>query len=115
MCMYIFVVQAGVVAWGLGCGEEGVPGVYGAVAPGVCWIDYAASCRKSEPVGGGDGDEVASYFGYGQQCTEWMEGKLARRKGRGGRRRKNKKRKQQFLPKPIRAKYEECKVRWEQR
>ena len=31
--------QAGTVAWGIGCGEDGVPGVYGNVAHLRNWID----------------------------------------------------------------------------
>ena len=31
--------QAGIVSWGIGCGEEGVPAVYANVAHVVCWID----------------------------------------------------------------------------
>ena len=38
--------QAGIVSWGIGCGEEGVPAVYANVAHVVCWID----------------DEVKKYF-----------------------------------------------------
>ena len=33
------VEQAGIVSWGIGCGEEGVPAVYANVAHVVCWID----------------------------------------------------------------------------
>ncbi|XP_014488938.1 PREDICTED: serine protease 42-like isoform X3 [Dinoponera quadriceps] len=32
-------VQAGIVAWGLGCGENGTPGVYASIANGRRWID----------------------------------------------------------------------------
>merc|ERR1712013_225695 len=31
-------VQAGIVAWGIGCGEDNTPGVYASVSKGVCWI-----------------------------------------------------------------------------
>jgi len=37
-------VQAGVVAWGIGCGENGTPGVYASVSKAACWIDHAMSC-----------------------------------------------------------------------
>ena len=33
------VDQRGIVSWGIGCGEEGVPAVYANVAHVVCWID----------------------------------------------------------------------------
>jgi len=36
-------VQAGIVAWGIGCGENGTPGVYASVSEAVCWIDYSMS------------------------------------------------------------------------
>uniref|UniRef100_A0A6A7FQZ3 Plasma kallikrein-like n=2 Tax=Hirondellea gigas TaxID=1518452 RepID=A0A6A7FQZ3_9CRUS len=31
-------VQVGIVAWGIGCGEPGIPGVYGNVFKGVEWV-----------------------------------------------------------------------------
>ncbi|CAL4063743.1 unnamed protein product, partial [Meganyctiphanes norvegica] len=36
-------VQAGTVAWGIGCGEDGVPGVYADVTKAVEWIDQVIS------------------------------------------------------------------------
>lgn len=30
--------QAGIVAWGIGCGEHGIPGVYASVSEAVTWI-----------------------------------------------------------------------------
>eukprot|EP00088_Acartia_fossae_P001385 TRINITY_DN1053_c0_g1_i4.p1 TRINITY_DN1053_c0_g1~~TRINITY_DN1053_c0_g1_i4.p1 ORF type:complete len:565 (-),score=223.37 TRINITY_DN1053_c0_g1_i4:192-1886(-) len=65
--------QAGIVAWGIGCGEGGVPGVYADVSEAVCWIDYAMSCYYGESSG-----DFNTYWGYEQnQCGTWMANKLA--------------------------------------
>ncbi|MCP3663431.1 MAG: serine protease, partial [Gammaproteobacteria bacterium] len=65
--------QAGIVAWGIGCGENGVPGVYADVSQAVCWIDMVMSCHY----GGASGD-YNTYWGYEQgQCGAWLEGKLS--------------------------------------
>merc|ERR1711964_319336 len=64
-------VQAGIVAWGIGCGEDNTPGVYASVSKGVCWIDYAMTCQF--------GQQSGSYWGYSaQQCQTWMNGELSR-------------------------------------
>jgi len=39
-----FQVQAGIVSWGIGCGEVGVPAVYTDVAAAACWIDGHVRC-----------------------------------------------------------------------
>merc|ERR1712088_1297172 len=67
-------VQAGIVAWGIGCGEDNTPGVYASVSKGVCWIDYAMSCKFGQVSG-----SFSSYWGYSaQQCRTWMNGELSR-------------------------------------
>merc|ERR1711863_254010 len=69
-------VQAGLVAWGVGCGEKSVPGVYASVAQGVCWIDWAATCRAGRFTG-----DFTSRFGFSSPCQEWMNGELTRLRG----------------------------------
>merc|ERR1711931_509796 len=67
-------VQAGIVAWGIRCGEDNTPGVYASVAKGVCWIDYAMTCQFGQQSG-----SFSSYWGYSaQQCQTWMNGELSR-------------------------------------
>lgn len=38
--------QAGIVAWGIGCGEDGTPGVYVDVAKFRQWIDQKVAARS---------------------------------------------------------------------
>merc|ERR1712088_173500 len=64
-------VQAGVVAWGIGCGEDATPGVYASVSKAVCWIDYAMSCHQGRTSG-----DFSSYWGHSHQCQAWMDGEL---------------------------------------
>jgi hypothetical protein len=67
-------VQAGIVAWGIGCGEDNTPGVYASVSKGVCWIDYAMTCQLGRQTG-----SFSSYWGYSaQQCQSWMDGEVVR-------------------------------------
>merc|ERR1712008_101098 len=66
-------VQAGMVAWGIGCGEDGTPGVYASVSKALCWIDYAMSCHYGASTG-----DYNSYHGYTSNvCQNWMDNKIA--------------------------------------
>merc|ERR1739844_300738 len=66
-------VQAGMVAWGIGCGEDGTPGVYASVSKALCWIDYAMSCHY-----GGISGDYNSYNGYTSNvCQTWKDSKIA--------------------------------------
>merc|ERR1712223_509370 len=66
-------VQAGMVAWGIGCGEDGTPGVYASVSKALCWIDYAMSCHYGAATG-----DYNSYNEYTSNvCQEWMDSKIA--------------------------------------
>jgi len=39
-------IQAGIVAFGVGCGDDGIPGVYSDVSQASCWIDAVISCYQ---------------------------------------------------------------------
>jgi len=61
-------VQAGIVAWGIGCGEDGTPGVYADVSQATCWIDQAITCQYGL---------TDSYLGYTSNvCQVWLENKI---------------------------------------
>merc|ERR1712192_44322 len=66
-------VQAGVVSWGIGCGEDATPGVYASVSKAVCWIDYSMSCHQGRVSG-----DFSSYWGHSDQCQAWMDGEVGR-------------------------------------
>ncbi len=54
-------VQVGIVAWGKGCGQEGLPGVYASLADAYCFIDWAQRCY-------GDLD-----YEVPEQCLGWLD------------------------------------------
>jgi len=97
-------VQAGIVAWGIGCGENGTPGVYASVSKAVCWIDYAMTCYY-----GKSSSDFSSYWGFSTEtCGVWMESKLAdlakKRDSAGGR--------FASLFSALMIQYQQCSVQW---
>ena len=56
-------MQTGIIAWGVDCGINGVPGVYANVTDGLCFIDYATKCVL--------GDDVDLYGLHG--CKRWAK------------------------------------------
>lgn len=53
-------LQAGIVSWGIGCGEDGIPAVYARVNRVSCWIDYEVTNQKKRT----ESFSGSSYFGY---------------------------------------------------
>jgi hypothetical protein len=106
-------VQAGIVAWGIGCGENKVPGVYAGVSKAVCWIDFVMSGYYGQQNG-----DYSSYWGYEHNtCGKWMENtknvisdKYAALEGRTGKRNEIERAK---LSNALNA-YNEYNVEWEQ-
>merc|ERR1711892_332662 len=97
-------VQAGIVAWGVGCGEDGTPGVYASVSKAACWIDYVMSCYYGQASG-----DFSSYWGYTTNiCQNWMNTKLndlnRQKEGAG---------KFGFVVQKLIDQFSKCNVRWE--
>merc|ERR1712106_560890 len=98
-------VQAGIVAWGVGCGEDGTPGVYASVSKAACWIDYVMSCYYGQASG-----DFSSYWGYTTNiCQNWMNTKLndlnRQKEGAG---------KFGFVVQKLIDQFSKCNVRWEE-
>jgi len=97
-------IQAGIVAWGVGCGEDGTPGVYADVSKASCWIDQAISCHYGTETG-----VFSSYFGYTDVCQVWLENKITNlEKKRDGAGKFGK------IFQAIIDKLTKCQVQWEQ-
>ena len=87
LCFYIlflFHIKVGIVAWGIGCGEENVPGVYTDMSEQACWIDWAMACQLQDK----------HVLQYGHECNDWLQKKQAHR-----------------FP-PIRSIYKACDITW---
>merc|ERR1712126_678898 len=98
-------VQAGIVAWGIGCGESGTPGVYADVSKATCWIDQAITCHY-----GASTENYNSFMGYTSNvCQTWYQSKIeslqqkANAAGKFGR-----------IFNKIIDEYSKCSVQWEQ-
>merc|ERR1712173_542614 len=66
-------IQAGIVAWGVGCGEDGTPGVYAEVSQATCWIDQAITCHY-----GSFNNNYNSFLGYTSNvCQVWLQDKIS--------------------------------------
>merc|ERR1712073_253080 len=98
-------VQAGIVAWGIGCGESGTPGVYADVSKAPCWIDQAITCHY-----GASSGNYNSFMGYTSNvCQTWYQNKIeslqqkANAAGKFGR-----------IFEAMINEYSKCSVQWEQ-
>jgi len=57
--------QTGVTSWGIGCGNDNVPGVYVNVSAALCFIDYATRCSLGQDT---------DLYGL-KSCKDWAQRK----------------------------------------
>jgi len=80
-------IQVGAVAFGFGCGD-GLPSIYSAVAPEMCWIDWVMSCSADAKTAtsvkdvveirqqqGGEGVQVVESVNNlkRRDCERWLQ------------------------------------------
>ena len=63
--------QVGIVAFGVGCGQQDVPGVYTSVAEQVCWVDWVLGCDEQY----GPSHQLRNSPG----CNQWLQEKQSHR------------------------------------
>ncbi len=62
-------IQAGITAWGIGCGEEGHPGAYSSIPNGLCFIKWATKCAH--------GDLYNDYYDLGS-CQSFIDDEITK-------------------------------------
>jgi len=66
----VFVLAA-MVAWGIGCGRENVPGAYVAISDQLCFIDWATKCKH--------GNIYDSFYDYSSECgNDWIDKEISK-------------------------------------
>lgn len=69
-------ILTGIIAWGIDCGKEGIPGVYASVPKALCFIDFATKCKH--------GNKYADFYNY-KECKNWFEETLDDLRSKGNR------------------------------
>ena len=64
-----YYVQAGITAWGIGCGDKDVPGAYASVNHALCFIKRATQCVH--------GDKYKEYYDVGS-CVSFIDDEITK-------------------------------------
>jgi len=73
------LVQAGITAWGIQCGQDGFPGVYSDLRSAACWLDQIMSCYPTAKVqqlidlrSGSSGEPSVNGL-TSSECRDWTQ------------------------------------------
>ena len=61
-------VQAGITAWGKGCGRQGVPGAYADISSSLCFIHWDTKCQA--------GSKYSDFYDI-PICDNWIDNEIS--------------------------------------
>ena len=61
---YFRNVLAGIIAFGIGCGQTGIPDVFASVQDALCFIDYDIKCKY--------GREFIQHVDFDRECNTFL-------------------------------------------
>ena len=56
--------MAGIIAFGIGCGQTGIPDVFASVQDALCFIDYDIKCKH--------GREFIQHIDFDRECNTFL-------------------------------------------
>ena len=62
---YFRNVLAGIIAFGIGCGNSNVPDVFASIQNALCFIDYDIKCKHNK--------DFITHIDYEKDCSTWYE------------------------------------------
>ena len=57
--------MAGIIAFGIGCGNSNVPDVFASIQNALCFIDYDIKCKHNK--------DFITHIDYEKDCSTWYE------------------------------------------
>ena len=63
-CNYFRNVLAGIIAFGIGCGQSGIPDIFASVQDALCFIDYDIKCKH--------GREFIQHIDFDRECNTFL-------------------------------------------
>ena len=57
--------MAGIIAFGIGCGNSNVPDVFASIQNALCFIDYDIKCKHNK--------DFITHIDYEKDCSTWYD------------------------------------------